>query len=102
MSSLRLSRFPIPNSEEVVNMIAPEPSLKNQTCDVSVDKSYVICPDKGCNEYIMVNSDDEIIDCKSCGTMSNVKLLKKIPMPNAEDMNRQSLIQELKRQRQDR
>ena len=46
----------------------------------------------------MVNSDDEIIDCKSCGTMSNVELLKKIPMLNAEDMNRKSLIQELKRQ----
>ena len=90
--------FPLPSSEEVVNEIAPEPALKNQTLEVSVEKSYVICPDEDCNEWIVINSDDEIIDCENCGTMSNIKILKKFPLLNAEEMNRQSVMKELKRQ----
>ena len=86
-----LEKFPTTNSEENVNMIAPQPSLKNQTLEVSVDKSYVICPGENCNEWIVINSDDQIIDCENCGTMSNIKLLKKFPLVNAENMNRQSV-----------
>ena len=41
MSNINLlEKFPMPNSEEVFNIVAPEPSLKNQTCDVSVDELF--------------------------------------------------------------
>ena len=59
---------------------------------------YVICPDEDCNERLMINTDDKVVECKNCETMSNISLLKIHVTLDAEDMNRQSVMKELKRQ----
>ena len=81
------------------NEIEPKSSYSG-TAETSEHKGYVICPDKDCDERIMINSDDEVADCKICGTMSNLSFLELFPMPSSEDMNRQSLMKELERQKE--
>merc|ERR1711928_34708 len=66
----------------------------------SVCKGYVLCPGRDCNKRVMVNSDDEIVDCKNCGTISNISFLELHPLLNSENMNQQSAMKELKGQQE--
>ena len=66
----------------------------------SVYKGYVICPNEDCNEHCMLNSDEKVIECKNCGRWSNITYLELFPLSNSEDMNRQSLMNELKKQQE--
>ena len=52
---------------------AYEPKIQKLS-KTSVCKGYVICPNEDCNEHLVINSDEEVIDCKNCGTMSNINL----------------------------
>ena len=70
----------------------PKSSFDKQTAKNSLNKSYVICPDKYCKKQVVINSDDEIIDCRNCGSMSNSALLEKFPLPNSQYMNQESGI----------
>merc|ERR1711990_1416126 len=63
-------------------------SLCSGTAETSVCKGYVLCPDENCDERIRINSDDEVADCKFCGTMSNLSCLELFPIPNSEDLSR--------------
>ena len=48
-----------------------------------------------------MNSDFEIIDCQNCGSMSNITLLEKIPLPKSLNMTQQSVMKELKTQQEE-
>ena len=83
----------LPVHDEVVEgekLDMPESLFNKQTAKTFVNKRYVICPDEDCNEQVVINSDDEIIDCKNCGSMSNITFLEKFPLPNSQDMNQES------------
>ena len=56
-------------------------SLDSGTAKTSVYKGYVIWPNEDCNERFVINSDEEIIDCKNCGTMSNITFLELFQSP---------------------
>lgn len=75
---------------DVEKEIKPQSSLNNQTAE-SPEK-YVLCPDENCKERLVINSGDEVIDCKKCETMSNITLLEIFSLPNSQDMNQQSDI----------
>ena len=68
----------------------------------AVYKGYVICPNEDCNKHCisMLNSDEEVIECKNCGRWLNITYLELFPVLNSEDMNRQSVMNELKRQQE--
>ena len=75
-------------------------SNANITTKSSVYKGYVICSNENCNEHCMLDSDEEVIECKNCGRWLNITHLELLSLPNSEDMNRQSVMNELKRQQE--
>ena len=67
-----------------------KPESNSETAETSVSQKCVQCANEECNERIVINSDDEIVTCKNCGSMALLSCLELLSMPNSDDLNQQS------------